>query len=216
MSCSVLTNSCASGPWPLRATRTIAAIATPAPIQVQALVASPWQDAITTGLGLTFSPTLTSDAVAAGLQPTPPSTPPPTAPSPAPPLASALAALGVLILAALAVAVVLGRRPRLQGSVVLSAEGTTQREFLLSGRSAAFESDTNSAFRGRIASFGKKGTPGIIVRAHTPDGALRATLRDGDSATVGRYSISYTAPRTRTLAMINAGLPDEPGGRPAS
>lgn len=36
----------------------------------------------------------------------------------------------------------------------------------------------------------------------------RATLADGQSATVGKYKISYTAQRTRTLAMVHAGIDD--------
>ena len=195
-------------------------------------VTSPWQQVITRDLRMPFAPTLTAATVQAGTPPgaaaassAPASSQPvvnqPVADAPASsqpvgmsqaprtlPVQTILgAAAGLLLALGLALLVIRVRKPPLTGSIRITRSGSIVREFMLHGRSAALTgveglTGTVTADRTRNAE------PRVRVAGNAGGTKQRGVLSDGETLEIGGLTVTYTAPRTRMISIIER--PDAP------
>ena len=175
-------------------------------------VTSGWQSVITQDLGMRWTPALTSSAISVQRPSSQSSTPAdPTTTASASShgwLAPAAGAAGLIAVAvALAFAargVLRSTRPPLIGTVTLLREGAVVDERLLRGRSMTMTFPPPNPTVRIVLQSARDTAKGTGVKVHASTGKERssAILFEGDAASFGDITITYTSDRTRMLKLI--------------
>lgn len=173
-------------------------------LQVNAAISSPWQQVITDDLKLTFEPRITGGTPISAAAP--------------------IDLSGYVPYALLAlVAGLIGftawwgyhiTRPDLVGSISFSQNGELANEIILTGRRRKLDgirtdSDSDGVVRGTVSGIRHKDAhgsyrTGVLINAQLGKDKVKAQLFDGDSLALGDLSITYTAVRSRMLALIES------------